>query len=278
MTKLGNGRHSWPRGMTSWVEGRTLYISVCFTWDIPAVNRIARQIDFTYDRTIVGGPAVKLMPQELSRRLIIGQDYPGALQKVNPLATFTSRGCVRACGFCAVSKTEGVLVELPDWPDRPIICDNNLLACSITHFDKVIERLKKHSWCDFNQGLDARLLTPYHAERFRELNRPMLRLALDDMKTSGAFLSALETLLEAKIPKAYIRAYALVGFNTDPSEAWKRCEFIESWGIKALPMWYHPLDALKRNQVTERQKELGWTDYERRRIMQFWYQHKRAKA
>jgi len=56
------------------------------------------------------------------------------------------------------------------------------------------------------------------------------------------------------------------------------CEYVEKHGVKPLPMWFHELDALQRNIVTERQKELGWNDYERRRLMQWFYQHKKAVA
>ena len=41
-------------------------------------------------------------------------------------------------------------------------------------------------------------------------------------------------------------------------------------------MWHHPLNAMVKNAVTKEQKENGWNDYERRRIMQWYYQHKKA--
>ncbi len=38
-------------------------------------------------------------------------------------------------------------MEFPDWPDGSVIVDNNLFACSISHFDRVIDRLKgKIEW------------------------------------------------------------------------------------------------------------------------------------
>jgi hypothetical protein len=39
-------------------------------------------------------------------------------------------------------------------------------------------------------------------------------------------------------------------------------------------MWFTELDALERNKVTDKQKALGWNDYERRRIMGWFYKHR----
>lgn len=62
-------------------------------------------------------------------------------------------------------------------------------------------------------------------------------------------------------------------------EAWKRCEYIDTEKkIVVLPMWYHRLDAMEHNIVTEGQKALGWNDFERRKIMQWYYHHKEAVA
>ncbi len=43
-------------------------------------------------------------------------------------------------------------------------------------------------------------------------------------------------------------------------------------------MWFHPTNALENNVVTEKQAALGWNNFERRRIMQWFYKHKRAVA
>jgi hypothetical protein len=43
-------------------------------------------------------------------------------------------------------------------------------------------------------------------------------------------------------------------------------------------MWFHALDATAPNIVTPEQERRGWSDYERRKIMQWFYQHKRAVA
>lgn len=273
----------WPKKPISWIKERVLYLSIPFTWNLPSVKSSLLQRSIFWETAVVGGPAVELMPGYLSGldHVTIGYDYPGVLQKINPTATRTTIGCVRKCGFCGIGKgliEPGGLKCLDDWPDLPTICDNNILASPTEHFDRVIDRLKKHKDVDFNQGIDARLLTKYHAKRLSELKikKHSIRLALDEIKYADGWLIAFDKLRSAGIAKSKISSYALIGFNSDPKEAWFRCEWIEKQGVKALPMWFHKLDQLKKNIVTKDQKALGWNDYERRRIMQWFYKHKKA--
>lgn len=276
--------HIWRGGILTWDDGDALCISVVFTWDLPMARKYAEAMQPR--RVRIGGPAVGLMPQVLfGLNAEIGGDYPGVLQRWNPLATRTSIGCIRMCKFCSVPNVEGAQalakfgkrqVELEDWPDLPVTADNNLLANSIAHFDRVCDRLERWGWCDFNQGTDARLVTEHHAQRIARIKRPTVRLALDSMSYVDAWDRALDKLLSAGVAKRNIRCYCLMAFGTSPDECWKVCEYVEGHGIKPLPMWFHELDALERNIVTPRQAELGWNDYERRRLMQWFYQHKEA--
>lgn len=271
--------YEWPKGPYSWQEGDTAYVSVPFTWNLPEVERMV-ECDLFAARWIVGGPALTLMPDFFQDypHVEVRQEMPGILQRVNPGATRTSLGCPNNCAFCSVDKIEGEFRELEDWPDLPIICDSNLLATSLAHFDRVLDRLVRLGTADFNQGLDCQLLTDYHARRIAEITKPMVRLALDSDAEKKNFGRAVELLLAAGIPKRAIRAYCLVGFRHGPEDDWRRCEFVESFGLKALPMWYHPPAVLKHNSVTPRQSHaLGWTRKLQRQIMQWYYQHRGSR-
>lgn len=255
-----------------------MMVSIPFTWDLPAVFETLDQRSLFWDNAIVGGPAVELIPGFFSRLSYVseGHNLPGVLQRVNPLATRTTLGCVRRCGFCAIGtgRIEGNYAELAEWPDLPVICDNNLLAASKAHFDRVIDRLKVHGWADFNQGTDSRLLTDYHAGRMAEIKKPTIRLALDHMDYRDKWQEAFDRLRAAKIAKKNISSYCLVGFQSDPKESWQRCEWVESHDIKAYPMWFHGLDQLQKNIVTDEQHGLGWDDEKRRHIMGYYYKHR----
>lgn len=268
----------WPKRELIWVEGSTGYISVPFTWNLPRVRQTVTQLYHSIDRWIVGGPAVKLMPDYLDHVEIV-DELPGVLQRVNPLATRTTLGCTFNCSFCGVDRIEGCFKELDDWPNLPIICDNNVLAASESHFQRVVDRLlSKWDWCDFNQGIDARLLTAGHAQQIARIKEPMIRLALDSDGLRAAWVRALELLLKAGIAKHRIRSYALVGFSGSVEADRERCSFIQSFKIKALPMWYTPLDAMQMNQVTNRQASMGWTYLGRREFMRDYYVRHGYKA
>lgn len=272
----------WPGAPVRWISGSRMFVSIPFTWNLPALKQELRQRSIDWTDVVVGGPAVKLIPGFFSDLDFVteGDDLPGVMQFVNPLATRTTKGCNRKCGFCAVGSgiiEKGGLVELEDWPDLPVICDNNILQASQRHFDRVIDRLKKHGWADFNQGIDARLLTDYHAERLSEIGRPIIRLALDNMRYAFQWENAFSLLRSAGLALSSIRSYAIIGYDSGPDEAWERLKWIEAHNIKALPMWFHGLNELKKNRVTSEQSLLGWDDYERRRVMQWFYKHKMAR-
>lgn len=273
----------WPKAPTTWMEGRAKCISIPFTWDLPEVRRsllFERDLGM-WDRVIVGGPAVYLMPEFFTDLdfVAIGRDAPGVLQRVNALATRTTTGCVRRCQFCGVKIIEPEWSELPDWPDQPVLADNNLLAASPEHFDRVMDRLERHGWADFTQGLDSRLLTDHHAERIARLRDPRtrVRLALDHMSYADDWQAALERLVRAGVSKKLIYSYALVGFRDSPEEAWKRCDFIKRQGVSVLAMRFHPLDALARNVITQEQRDLGWDDDEFKHLMGFYWRRRGQK-
>lgn len=255
----------WQGGMIEHTEIRTTRISIPFTWNLPEAYSRCVWLRATGQRVIVGGPAVNLQPDYLANVAEIGTDWPDALTYHNPLATFTSRGCVRRCSFCAVWRTEGDLRELDDWPVRPIVCDNNLLACSQAHFDRVVDKLKPVRGIDFNQGLDARLLTQHHADRLSELDCKV-RLAFDHVRTEKKFLTAWELLHNAGIAKRRIGVYVLVGYNDTPEDALYRLRLIASLGSDPNPMRYNPLDALMRDSYVGE----NWTDSELTRFVRYW--------
>ena len=258
---------NWSKGLVTWTEDNTAFISAVFSWNLDKAYQQAVYYQNKGYHVKVGGPSITNNPQRFGMFDLTGS--PDALARHNPDATFTSRGCIRNCSFCAVPKIEGKLVELDDWKVKPIICDNNLLACSDVHFDKVIDRLLENdiNGIDFNQGLDARLLTDCHAGRFAELPKDtIIRLAWDNLKTEVKYRNAFNKCVSHGIDPKQIRVYVLIGYKDTPKDARYRLETVLEMGALPNPMRYQPLDAPKRNIYTDK----NWTDRELKDYMRYY--------
>jgi len=259
---------TWRNSLLHWTRGEVAYLSVIFTWHLPDALRWAAFYRSQGLHVRAGGPAVSLNPDFLAGTAHeIGGHLP-TLHLHNPMATFTSRGCIRHCPFCAVPRIEGDLIELTDWEPRPVVCDNNVTACSKAHFDDVVDRLKHVPGVDFNQGLDARLLTDHHAQRLAELDIFKVRLAWDHTRDEQHVYDAIMRLRRAGIGKKAIGVYVLVGFDDTPADARYRCETLKrKWGIDPRPMRFQPLDTMQKNSYVHP----AWTDEELRRLVRYWW-------
>jgi len=262
---LSSSANKWPGGLVEWIEGGTAFISVVFSWQLQEAYQRAVWLKEQGFNVRAGGPAVAMRPDFLTGVAKVSGKVD-ALLRHNPNATFTSRGCPNKCGFCIVPKIEGDLIELDEWPIRPIVCDNNLLACSKNHFDDVINKLKGLKKVDFNQGLDARLLTNHHANRLTEINLETVRLAWDHTSMENKVMVAIERLISAGIPKRMIRVYVLIGFNDTPDDALYRLQALKDLGVWPSPMRYQPLDAVRRNSYIGSR----WTEPQLKDYMRYW--------
>jgi hypothetical protein len=255
---------AWSKRAIEWTEGHDAYLSVVFTWDLPEAYQRAVWLAMEGYDVHAGGPAVKLMPDYLADVATCnGREIP-ALHLHNPLATITSRGCIRRCPFCAVPRIEGDLVELDEWPIAPVVCDNNLLACSRAHFDSVVDSLKGLRKVDI-QGVDARVLTDYHAERLAELDC-ILHIGFDDVGVEPPVVNALEQLHRAGFEDKRLRVYVLIGYNDTPEEALYRLRLVRELGAWPFPMRYQPLDALAKHSYVDP----NWTERELLRMSRYW--------
>ena len=256
----------WAKSIVYWRPNQaSVRVSVAFTWHLPLARKLCQAYMNDGQTVLAGGPAVSLMPDYLADVASCGGDLP-SLHRHNPNATFTTRGCTRQCPFCAVPKIEGEFRELTDWEPAPIVCDNNLLASSRKHFNRVVDRLKPHKGVDFNQGLDVRLLKPWHLERLTELRLVQIRFAWDWTSMESVVMDAIDRTLAAGIPKGRIRVYLLIGYEDTPEDALYRLETLRNKGIRANPMRYQPLDELVKNSYVAP----NWTAKELSRMMRYW--------
>lgn len=259
--------NSWSKGYLQWQDPDHVYISAVFSWQLQQAFANATFWAAEGKHVIAGGPAVAYQPSFLADVADCSQTLPDAIRLHNPNATFTTRGCLRQCPFCAVPTIEGSFHEIPDFTPRPIVCDNNFLASSRAHFDRVIDALKPLEKVDFNQGLDARLLTKYHADRIAELDTDCIRLAWDTVAYESAFRRAWHILREAGFSKRHIRVYVLFGFDDTPDDALHR--FTTIWrelGSYPWPQRYQPLDTPKKNAYIAP----NWTPFLLTKFQRYW--------
>ena len=148
---------------------------------------------------------------------------------------FLTRGCIRHCTWCVVPQKEGKIQPYRDietiLQDRKsaILMDNNVLAADygLQQIEKIIDLGCK---IDFNQGLDARLVTKEIAQMLTKVKwLDYIRFACD----TSEMLPCIDTV--AHRLKAYgfnhknIFVYALI--NNDLKESYKRLKALKEIGI-----------------------------------------------
>lgn len=216
-----------------------VYMSKVFTFspDIEAV------IDT--DEIIRGGTGYKdygSLPPEIEATPPDYSMYPD----VDYAIGFLTRGCIRACPWCIVPKKEGQIRPAATWneikrPDskKVVLMDNNVLACD--HGIQQIEDMGGQSvWVDFNQGLDARLITPEIAALLARLHWiKFVRLACDTEEMIPVIEQATAHMKEAGISPSRFWAYMLV---QDVEEAERRALALDAMGVTPFAQPYRDYD------------------------------------
>ena len=198
-----------------------VFVSCTFTWDIDRAKMLAREWSVYFDNVQVGGPAFGDLG---------GEFVPGRFIKEG--VTFTSRGCPKKCPWCLVPKREGPLREINIEPGN-IIQDNNLLACTRYHIEKVFDMLtEQKNGVKFLGGLDIDYLKPWHVDLLKKIKigKCGLCVACDRLEDLKRLDKAADLLSDFSIEKK--RCYVLVGRDGESqSQAQARCEAVLAKGF-----------------------------------------------
>lgn len=180
--------------------------------------------------------------------------YPQWKQAVG----FLTRGCIRACPWCIVPRKEGAIRPAATWQEikRPdsddlLLLDNNVLAHE--HGLAQIEELGATNLrIDFNQGLDARLITPKIASLLAKLRWiRFVRLSCDTAEMLPIIEQAVAYMAEAGVAKSRFWAYMLV---QDVPEAARRAVALDKLGVAPFAQPYRDYDG---GEPTLEQKRLA---------------------
>lgn len=151
---------------------------------------------------------------------------------------FITRGCIRNCWFCKVPKYEGKLQVYNKIEDivkhkKVKFLDNNILAYD-KHMEAFNYLIDRNVRCEFNQGLDFRLITEENAEALSKLNyMGEYIFAFDDAKYEPLLEKKLE-IIKKYIPKQWkLKFYIYQSKDMQISELIRRVEWCRE--KKCLP-------------------------------------------
>ena len=187
------------------------------------------------------------------------KDYgslPGSVEQTFPDYTmypkwktaigFLTRGCIRNCPWCIVPKKEGLIRPAETWEaikrqdSRDIVfMDNNVLAHD--HGLDQIDRMgRENIRVDFNQGLDARLITAQTAKMLARLKWIRhIRMSCDTSAMLPVIEQATAYLREAGVSPWRFWCYVLV---QDVEEAHDRVLALDAMGVTTFAQPYRDYD------------------------------------
>ena len=173
----------------------------------------------------------------------ISGKLPPAIEAMKPKVNtgFTTRGCIRNCGFCVVPVKEGSIRFVGDIYDfwdgvskSITLLDNNILALP-EHFYKICSQIRKEKLkVSFTQGLDARLLTEDMAKELSMLRHEEYHFAFDFPELEPLIRAKVEMLVENGIRRSTF--YVLVGYNTSIKEDLHRLKVLRELKQNAYVM------------------------------------------
>lgn len=165
---------------------------------------------------------------------------------------FLTRGCPNKCPWCCVPRKEGKIHPYMDVEEiaidgrnKLILMDNNILACDygLEQIEKII---RKGYRVDFNQALDARLVTDEIAKMLAKVHwLGHIRFGCDtpmQIKECERAMRMIDSY--CKIPRSYLM-YAMI--NSDMQESYKRLmHFRNNKRVRVVAQPFRDLDNPKQ--------------------------------
>ena len=164
---------------------------------------------------------------------------------------FLTRGCPRGCAFCHVAAKEGrcarKVADLSQfWSGQGTIClsDPNILACPES-VDLLTQLRDSGARIEFNQGLDARLITPQKAELLASMNLKVPHFAMDTMSSLEPVKKGVRLYVDAckrlkgKWNWRNAKVFCLTNFDTTHEQDMQRIAAIQECECQPYVMIYN---------------------------------------
>lgn len=238
---------AWSNGLAEWIEGDTAYLSVVFSWRLPDAYQRAVWLKAQGYRVRAGGPGLFARRHFLDEVAELGGTVD-ALPHHNPNATIASRGCPVGCYFCIVPKMEGLTFTLlPDFPVRPILCDNNLSALPVEYQEYIIDKYQKSGIPleDANSGFEPLTFDEGTYRRWKVILRGPWRFAFDTTSEAPQVERMMKILSGENSRRK--RVYCLIG-NEPFAACLERTRKIIEWGGEPFCQPLLALNVLDRNE------------------------------
>lgn len=195
-------------------------------------------------------------------------DYNGKLTRLgifhrDTAFGFMSRGCPRGCDFCHVKSKEGLCsVKVADldefWSGQKFIelLDANTLACS--EWENILRQLiKSHSYVNFNQGLDIRMMTAKKAEMINQIRIKHIHFAWDRFEDKDIIQPKFEEFRKiCKIHPHHLQVYVLCGDRQKAvlDQDLYRIEWLRNHGYAPYVMLYDKQHLPKGHELLKLQR------------------------
>ena len=250
-----------------------IYITSLFTYSWRPVHDCIRAYRKRYPKAhiLVGGIYASLLPEKIREEFNdsieikagvdptlddIMPDY-SLFPKWDTSLIISSRGCPRKCSFCSVQKLEPQQTFLKSishlvlpWHKKIMFWDNNILASPYC-LDIFHELATYRKQVDFNQGLDARLLSPPLVEAMTNISISYVRLSYDTPLMHKPIDEAISLLHAYGYPNGHIFVFVLYNHDSDQEDFFNRCKFLLARGCTVYPMRYEPYTtAEKRTYIS----------------------------
>ena len=257
---------AWHKNNGDTIEWFDGFTSRCIGYDKVYSSKIFTFSDedkyLPYD-AILGGTGYGLMDTLSVEVDSIFPDY-SIYPNVDSAIGFLTRGCPNKCSWCIVPKKEGEIKPYLSWKavkrkdSRNIVfMDNNVLA-SDWGLSNIEDMGGRDLRVDFNQGLDARLITKSVAHLLGNLFwlKP-IRMACDHKSQMPYIEQAVKYLREEHAtPKNYF-CYVLV---KDIDDAYERVMFLKGLGVDPFAQPYRDFE--NNIEPTKEQKDFSrWVNH-----------------